>query len=99
MSKKNRIKNSKIEYIKSLIPNESKKDIQKYEEGDCINMNFNDKWLVLEGEIKVTSNNHHSYHMGEGYLFFIAAETKQKLPFIYLESRKSFVSLPPSYSG
>lgn len=33
------------------------------EEGDCLNIRLDERWLVIEGEIKVTGINNHSYTM------------------------------------
>lgn len=44
-----KMKNANIEFVVSLLPEIKKNQILHFEEGDCINLNSDDKWMVLDG--------------------------------------------------
>jgi uncharacterized cupin superfamily protein len=62
--------------------------VSELEEGDCLNIRLDERWLLLEGEVRVTGHNNHAYTMEEGYFFFVSAETKKKYDCSHVESRK-----------
>jgi hypothetical protein len=52
--------------------------VSELEEGDCLNIRLEERWLLLEGEVRVTGHNGHGYAMQEGYFFFVSGESKKK---------------------
>jgi hypothetical protein len=65
-------KNPNIEFIVTLLGDIKNEQLIELEEGDCLNIRLDERWLVLEGEIKVTGNNGHAYTMDQGYYFFVS---------------------------
>lgn len=68
-----------VDFIVSLLGEVSNEQIFWYEEGDCLNVRKNDRWLVLLGQVKVTGVGGRTFTLGEGNLLFINNSTTEKV--------------------
>lgn len=65
-----------------------REEVVELQEGDCFNLRGDDRWLLLEGEVKVVGINGVNYRMGEGYFFFLNTQTKLKYLWVHAECGK-----------
>ena len=77
-------RNPNAEFIVSLlggmgVGNDSVIELQ---EGDALDLGVEDRWLVLDGEVRVIGTNTHSYTMGSGYFFFVCGGSRNKYTWV-----------------
>ena len=52
--------------------------MMNFDEGDCIPIDTDDRWVVISGEVKVVGVNGGGFVAKEGFVFFASPETKRK---------------------
>ncbi len=52
-----------------------------FDEGDCIPLESDDRWIIMNGEVRVVGVNGCFFNKKQGFVFFASIETKRK----YLE--------------
>jgi hypothetical protein len=46
------------------------KDMINFDEGDCIPIDTDDRWVIVSGEVKIVGTNLCSFIAKEGFVFF-----------------------------